>query len=59
MEANFDFLENCWRSGYRAYEAKITKAKCPLAKGSPAREEWNAGWEQARCEYEETPPDEE
>jgi ribosome modulation factor len=51
-----DFLDRCWQSGYNAYEGNITLKSCPLAKGSPAREAWNQGWEKARHEYEDSPP---
>lgn len=55
-EAQMDMLDRCWQSGYQAYEAGIIK--CVFAKGSAARKAWKQGWEKARHEYEDVPPDE-
>ena len=55
-EAEMDFLDRVWTSGYLAYEAGIMKPA--LAKGSAAYKAWKQGWRQAKYEYEEAPPDE-
>lgn len=51
-----EYEDRCHRSGYRAYERGSKLAQCPLAKGSGAREAWEGGWEQARHEHEDSPP---
>ena len=51
-ENHLDYLDACWRSGYRAYEVGRAKKGCPLAKGSEARKSWDQGWDRAKREYE-------
>jgi ribosome modulation factor len=56
VQRKYYYMDGCWLSGYRAYEARIARAKCPLAKGSEARKAWEDGWDKARHEYEDEPP---
>ena len=56
MNGRLDRLDDCWRSGYRTFEREGTKARNPFVAKSEAWFAWNEGYETARHEYEDLPP---
>lgn len=55
-EQILDMLDNIYQSGYRAYQAGIPLKSMPHKTGSCAANCWGDGWEQARHEDQDAPP---
>lgn len=48
--------EDCYQSGYRAFEAGRPQTWCPYSSGA-LRESWMGGWWDAEREYTGVPPE--
>jgi ribosome modulation factor len=53
-------LEEYWAEGYQAFVAGDSQRSHPkhLRHGSPALKAWLQGWEKARSEFTDLPPEE-
>ncbi len=58
MSAWLDYLDECWQDGYKAYEVNKKLSDAPGISAANAKEAWQAGYRQAKYEYENTPPNE-